>query len=54
MGGNTNIGQRDSGYLAVSTSAWVAGLIKPVQRRRWSWNEAMGKPRKSGRMRTSA
>ena len=26
-----NCGQRDSGYLAVSTSAWVAGLIKPVQ-----------------------
>jgi hypothetical protein len=22
---------RDSGYLAVFTSAWVAGLIKPVQ-----------------------
>jgi hypothetical protein len=31
MGGNTDRGQRDSGYLAVSTSAWVAGLIKPVQ-----------------------
>ena len=31
MGGNTDCGQRDSGYLAVSTSAWVAGLIKPVQ-----------------------
>ena len=24
-------GARDSGYLAVFTSAWVAGLIKPVQ-----------------------
>ena len=22
---------KDSGYLAVFTSAWVAGLIKPVQ-----------------------
>ena len=31
MGGNTDCGQRDSGYLAVSTSAGVAGLIKPVQ-----------------------
>jgi hypothetical protein len=31
MGGNTDCGQRDSGYLAVFTSAWVAGLIKPVQ-----------------------
>jgi hypothetical protein len=31
MGGNTDCGQRDSGYLAVSTSAWAAGLIKPVQ-----------------------
>ena len=30
-GGNTDGGQRDSGYLAVSPSAWVAGLIKPVQ-----------------------
>jgi hypothetical protein len=25
------VGDRDSGYLAVFTSAWVAGLIKPVQ-----------------------
>ena len=31
MGGNTDCGQRGSGYLAVFTSAWVAGLIKPVQ-----------------------
>jgi hypothetical protein len=31
MGGNTDCGQRDSGYLAVFTSAWVAGFIKPVQ-----------------------
>ena len=31
MGGNTDYGQRDSGYLAVSPSAWVSGLIKPVQ-----------------------
>ena len=31
MGGNTDGGQRDSGYLAVFMSAWVAGLIKPVQ-----------------------
>ena len=31
MGGNTYCGQRDSWYLAVFTSAWVAGLIKPVQ-----------------------
>ena len=29
--GNTDSGQRDSGHLAVSTSAWVAGLIKPAQ-----------------------
>jgi hypothetical protein len=29
--GNTDSRQRDSGHLAVSTSAWVAGLIKPAQ-----------------------
>ena len=53
VGGNTDIGQRDSGHLAVpSSSAAVrhrAGA-KPTRQ----WNEAMGKPRKSGRMRTSA
>jgi len=31
MGGHTDCGQRDSGYLAVFTAAWVAGLIKPAQ-----------------------
>jgi hypothetical protein len=46
MGGNTDCGQRDSGYLAVSTTAWVAGLLKPVQSpdaeleaRRWANHE---------------
>ena len=29
--GNTDSRQRDSGHLAVSTSVWVAGLIKPAQ-----------------------
>jgi hypothetical protein len=29
--GNTDSRQRDSGHLVVSTSAWVAGLIKPAQ-----------------------
>ena len=29
--GNTYSRQRDSGHLAVSTSVWVAGLIKPAQ-----------------------
>ena len=29
--GNTEVGQRGSGHLAVSTSVWVAGLIKPAQ-----------------------
>ena len=52
-GGNTDNGQRDSGHLAVpSSSAAVrhrAGA-KPTRQ----WNKAMGKPRKSGRMRTSA
>jgi hypothetical protein len=46
-GGNTAIGQRDSGHLAVpSSSAAVrhrAGA-KPTRQ----WNEAMGKPRQSG------
>ena len=30
--GNTKVGQRGSGHLAVSSSVWVAGLIKPAQR----------------------
>ena len=29
--GNTEVGQRGSGHLAVSTAAGVAGLIKPAQ-----------------------
>jgi hypothetical protein len=31
-GGNTGSGQRDSGHLAVCSSAWVASLIKLTQR----------------------
>ena len=31
IGGSTDCGRRDSGYLAVFMLAWVAGLIKPVQ-----------------------
>ncbi len=51
--GNTSIGQRDSGHLAVPSSSVAArhsAGVKPTLQ----WNEAMGKPRKSGCMRTSA
>ena len=48
-----DIGQRDSGHLAVSSSArWPDS--EPALSRRTRWNEAVGKPRKLGRMRTSA
>ena len=47
-GGNTKIGRSDSGHLAVSTSGWVAGLIKPAQRSGWPRDEAAGKPGRAG------
>jgi len=31
-GGNTEVGKRGSGRLAVSSPVWVAGLKKPAQR----------------------
>ena len=40
--GNTDSRQRDSGHLAVSTSAWVAGLIKPAQRQMLAWRRGCG------------
>src|ERR1700751_5867424 len=49
MGGNTDYGQRDSGYLAVATSAWVAGLRKTgAVAGRCPGDEAVGKPRSQG------
>jgi hypothetical protein len=48
-----DMGQRDSGHLVVSSSArWPDS--EPALNRRMRWNEAMGKPRKLGRMRASA
>ena len=46
--GNTEFGQRGSGHLAVSSSVWVAGLIKPAQRSGWPGDEAGGKPGTEG------
>src|SRR5450755_3448878 len=46
--GNTKFGQRGSGHLAVSSSVWVAGLIKPAQRSGWPGDEAWGKPGMEG------
>ena len=45
---NTEFGQRGSGHLAVSSSVWVAGLIKPAQRSGWPGDEAGGKPGTEG------
>jgi hypothetical protein len=42
------MGQSDSGHLAVSSSGWVAGLIKPAQRSGWPRDEAVGKPERAG------
>ncbi len=42
------MGRSDSGHLAVSTSGWVAGLIKPAQRSGWPRDEAAGKPGRAG------
>jgi hypothetical protein len=47
-GGNTKVGQRGSGHLAVSCASEVAGLIKPAQRQSWTGDEAGGKPGKDG------
>jgi len=47
--GNTDIGQRDSGHLAVPSSSAAArhrAGAKPTRQ----WNEAMGKPRTTGCM----
>ena len=41
------MGQSDSGHLAVSSSGWVAGLIKPAQRSGWPRDEAVGKPERA-------
>ena len=46
--GNTKVGQRGSGHLAVFPSGWVAGLIKPAQRPCWPGDEAVGEPGKRG------
>ena len=51
--GNTDIGQRDSGHLAVPSSS-AAVRHRAGAKPTWQGNEAMGKPRQSGRMRTSA
>jgi hypothetical protein len=48
-----DIGQRDSGHLVVSSAARQPDTVLAI-RRRMRWNEATGKPRKWGRMRTSA
>ena len=42
------MGQGDSGHLAVSSSGWVAGLIKPAQRPGWPGDEAEGKQERAG------
>jgi hypothetical protein len=42
------MGQSDSGHLAVSSSGWVAGLIKPAQCSGWPRDEAEGKPERAG------
>src|SRR4030095_4112441 len=47
------LGQRDSGHLAVPSSARWSGTEPALSRRMW-WNEAVGKPRRQGCMRTSA
>jgi hypothetical protein len=51
--GNTGTGQRDSGHLAVSSSARWPDTEPALSRRMWR-NEAVGKPRRKGCMRTSA
>src|SRR5262245_19230233 len=52
--GNTDSMQRDSGHLAVSTSAWVAGLIKPAQSPDAGLETRLGQTRnEEGRIRTS-
>jgi hypothetical protein len=50
---NFDIGQRGSGHLVVSSAARRPDTELAISRR-MRWNEAMGKPRKCGRMRTSA
>ena len=43
--GNTDSRQRGSGHLAVSTSVWVAGLIKPAQRHMLAGRRGRGQTR---------
>ncbi len=52
--GNTCTGQRGSGHLVVSSNSAAASLIKLAQSGRMWCDEAIGKPRQSGCMRTSA
>jgi len=47
-----DIGQRDSGHLAVPSAARWPGT-EPAISRRMRWSEAVGKPRKMRRIRTS-
>src|ERR1700739_4502524 len=52
--GNTQVGQRGSGHLAVSTSVWVAGLIKPAQSPDAGLETRLGANQdRKGRIRTS-
>jgi len=48
-GGNTRVGQRGSGHLAVSSAAYAAGLIKPAPTQMTALGgEAVGKPGVAG------
>lgn len=49
----TDVGRRDSGHLVVSSTARRSDA-EPTLSRGLRWDEAVGKPRKPGRMRTSA
>jgi hypothetical protein len=52
--GNTDSRQRDSGHLAVSTSGWVAGLIKPAPSRHAGLETRLrANQERKGRTRTS-
>src|ERR1700741_780145 len=51
---NPKVGQRGSGHLAVSTSVWVAGLIKPAQSPDAGLETRLGANQdRKGRIRTS-
>jgi hypothetical protein len=53
MCGNADIGQRDSGHLAVPSSKAVPGRSAGISRKRGR-DEAVGKSLSAGCMRTSA